>query len=155
MEIEDSCKLKNNLSSIRDSVHPDDHGRMRNSFGEKKTFGETENNDDKWGATCRSRDASFLDKRESDISWNSWPYSMNDSPYLKHQTSETDFDFMISERAARKPSQRMNFGFGDTTIQPDWSCFITEDGRDNQSLLSEESSSSTAGYAFLLGLRIV
>lgn len=50
MEIEDSyCKLKNNLSSIRDSVHPDDHGRMRNSFGEKKTFGETENNDDKWG----------------------------------------------------------------------------------------------------------
>ncbi|KAJ6763675.1 hypothetical protein OIU79_024259 [Salix purpurea] len=185
MEIEDSyCKLKNNLSSIRDSVHPDDHGRMRNSFGEKKTFGETENNDDKWGATCRSRDASFLDKRESDISWNSWPYSMNgnsaeflkygndrlpdyafegchlpkkrdsmnakevfnnlDSPYLKHQTSETDVDFMISERAARKPSLRMNFGFGDTTIQPDWSCFITEDARDNQSLLSEESSSSTA-----------
>ncbi|KAF9670959.1 hypothetical protein SADUNF_Sadunf13G0123300 [Salix dunnii] len=183
--IEDSyCKLKNNLSSITDSVHLDGHGRMRNSFGEKKTFGETENRDDKWGATCRSRDASFLDKRESDISWNSWPYSMNgssaeflkygndrlpdyafegchllkkrdsmnakeafnilDSPYLKHQTSETDFDFMISERAARKPSLRMNFGFGDPTTQPDWSCFITEDARDNQSLLSEESSSSTA-----------
>ncbi|KAG6751408.1 hypothetical protein POTOM_045944 [Populus tomentosa] len=225
-------------------------------------------NADFWGETvvgdmfslsrCRSRDANFLDKRGFDISWNSWPYSMdgnsaeflkygNDrlpddafegchllkkrdsiiakeafniladeisyrgavshfdsvlhsfclcyeldsnwtgilpirstivasyaqmtftsclivviiitnlmmmmkgySPSLKHKTPETGFDFMISERAARKPSLRMNSGFGDTTIQPDWSCFITEDARDNQSLLSEESSSSTAGYAFLL-----
>ncbi|XP_024438798.2 uncharacterized protein LOC18104691 isoform X3 [Populus trichocarpa] len=178
MEIEDSfCKLNNNLSTIAESVQLDGHGRMRNSFG------ETENNDDTW-ARCRSWDANFLDKRGFDISWNSWPYSMDgnsaeflkygndrlpddafegchllkkrdsiiakeafnvlDSPSLKHRTPETGFDFMISERAARKPSLRTNFGFGDTTIQPDWSCFITEDARDNQSLLSEESSSSTA-----------
>lgn len=179
MEIEDSfCKLNNNLSTITESVQLDGHGRMRNSFG------ETENNDDTWGARCRSRDANFLDKRGFDISWNSWPYSMDgnsaeflkygndrlpddafegchllkkrdsiiakeafnilDSPSLKHQTPETGFDFMISERAARKPSLQTNLGFGDTTIQPDWSCFISEDARDNQSLLSEESSSSTA-----------
>jgi len=44
MEIEDSfCKQNNNLSTIKESVQLDGHGRMRNSFG------ETENNDDTWG----------------------------------------------------------------------------------------------------------
>ncbi|CAK7323486.1 unnamed protein product [Dovyalis caffra] len=253
LEMEDSyCKLKNNLSTVTDNMQLDGHGRMKSSFGDRKTFGKTESiNDDTWDENIAlaegqskptvflvkrtlpnsregqkyilsfniildmgpcsilnfvlmvfmfnadfwdetevedlfqllSWDASFHDGRESDMSWNSWPYPMDgnsadflkygndrlpddafegshllkkrnsmnakeafnilDSPSLKHQTSETDFDFMISERA-RKPSLRTNFGFGDTTVRPDWSCFTAEDARDNQSLLSEESSSSTA-----------
>jgi len=37
-------------------------------------------------ARCRSWDANFLDKRGFDISWNSWPYSMdgNSAEFLKY-----------------------------------------------------------------------
>ncbi|XP_021806840.1 uncharacterized protein LOC110750783 [Prunus avium] len=62
--------------------------------------------------------------------------------YSKHQRSEYDHDFMISN-GARHHTVGRSFDFGGVTNQPDWSCFVTDE-RDNLSLLSEESCSSSA-----------
>ncbi|XP_020422852.1 uncharacterized protein LOC18775484 isoform X2 [Prunus persica] len=62
--------------------------------------------------------------------------------YSKHQRSEYDHDFMISN-GARHHTVGRSFDFGGATNQPDWSCFVTDE-RDNLSLLSEESCSSSA-----------
>ncbi|KAJ4834398.1 hypothetical protein Tsubulata_007340 [Turnera subulata] len=66
-----------------------------------------------------------------------------DSPSLKQRTTGYDCSFLMSERP-RHHSVATNFDIKDATTQPEWSCFMTEDAKDNLSLLSEESSSSTA-----------
>ncbi|KAF3942826.1 hypothetical protein CMV_030553 [Castanea mollissima] len=50
---------------------------------------------------------------------------------------------MISSRA-RRPTLGRKLDFRDVTSQSDWFCFTTEDAKDNLSILSEESCSSSA-----------
>ncbi|KAM1756588.1 hypothetical protein EV1_005930 [Malus domestica] len=68
---------------------------------------------------------------------------LEEPSYFKHQKSEKYHDFMVPN-GARHHAVGRNFDFGGVTRQPDWSCFMNENERDNLSLLSEESCSSSA-----------
>ncbi|PRQ34814.1 hypothetical protein RchiOBHm_Chr5g0073231 [Rosa chinensis] len=70
-------------------------------------------------------------------------FNILESPsYSKHQVLENDLDFIFSTGASEHT--RRKFDFGGVASRPDWSCFATEYDRDNASLLSEESCSSSA-----------
>ncbi|PQQ01853.1 hypothetical protein Pyn_04906 [Prunus yedoensis var. nudiflora] len=98
------------------SRHDGHSGKLDSYYGSRRIFDHAENcSKDKW------------DEAPS---------------YSKHQRSEYDHDFMISN-GARHHTVGRSFDFGGVTNQPDWSCFVTDE-RDNLSLLSEESCSSSA-----------
>ncbi|KAJ0075249.1 hypothetical protein Patl1_35033 [Pistacia atlantica] len=66
----------------------------------------------------------------------------SDSPFQKHQISGNNDDFITSKRTGY-PAVGRNFDFKKVITQPGWS--YSEDAKDNLSLLSEESCSSSAG----------
>ncbi|KAJ4719247.1 hypothetical protein OWV82_010851 [Melia azedarach] len=68
-------------------------------------------------------------------------YNILDSPFPKQQSSENNGDF-ITSKTTRYPKAGGNFDFRQLIHQQDQSYY--EDARDNLSLLSEESCSSTA-----------
>ncbi|GMN20116.1 hypothetical protein TIFTF001_043006 [Ficus carica] len=76
--------------------------------------------------------------------------------FSKHETSEYDFDFLNSNRARfhvdtmvdRHPTEEKKLDFNRVTSKPDRYSLMTEDGRDNSSLQSEESCSSSAGNRY-------
>ncbi|XP_020422853.1 uncharacterized protein LOC18775484 isoform X4 [Prunus persica] len=145
------------------SRHDGHSGKLDSYYGSRRIFDHAENcSKDKWdGRRCFQDETSFIEW-EHDLSWKR-PSEMNcDSvdnfmhrtyktpdftfegapSYSKHQRSEYDHDFMISN-GARHHTVGRSFDFGGATNQPDWSCFVTDE-RDNLSLLSEESCSSSA-----------
>ncbi|EXC19527.1 hypothetical protein L484_010656 [Morus notabilis] len=63
--------------------------------------------------------------------------------FSKNETSEYDSDFLISNQA-RYPTVERKYDFKPETSKPDCFSFMTEDARDNSSLQSEESCSSSA-----------
>ncbi|KAL3530982.1 hypothetical protein ACH5RR_010304 [Cinchona calisaya] len=65
------------------------------------------------------------------------------APYLKNQKSENFQNFTIPEMTRNPPVQR-DIDVRDVADQPRWSSFTFEDTRDDLSLPSEESSSSSA-----------
>lgn len=83
----------------------------------------------------------LLKKRDAVTAMDRFNISESPGSFSKHQTSENDIDFMISNGASR-PTLGRKFDFRDVTSQSDWFCFTTEDTKDNLSMLSEESSSS-------------
>ncbi|ONH99646.1 hypothetical protein PRUPE_6G040800 [Prunus persica] len=98
------------------SRHDGHSGKLDSYYGSRRIFDHAENcSKDKWDGA---------------------------PSYSKHQRSEYDHDFMISN-GARHHTVGRSFDFGGATNQPDWSCFVTDE-RDNLSLLSEESCSSSA-----------
>ncbi|XP_031260168.1 uncharacterized protein LOC116118305 isoform X2 [Pistacia vera] len=68
-------------------------------------------------------------------------YNILDSPFQKHQISGNNDDFITSKRTGY-PAVGRNFDFKKVITQPGWS--YSEDAKDNLSLLSEESCSSSA-----------
>ncbi|XP_050113198.1 uncharacterized protein LOC126591533 isoform X3 [Malus sylvestris] len=107
------------FSSSKQTLSKDDghSGRLDSYYGCRRIFDDAENfRKDKW------------DEEPS---------------YFKHQKSEKYHDFMVPN-GARHHAVGRNFDFGGVTRQPDWSCFMNENERDNLSLLSEESCSSSA-----------
>ncbi|KAM4083610.1 hypothetical protein ACB094_08G071000 [Castanea mollissima] len=85
----------------------------------------------------------LLKKRDAATAMDRFNILESPASFYKHQASESDIDFMISSRA-RRPTLGRKLDFRDVTSQSDWFCFTTEDAKDNLSILSEESCSSSA-----------
>ncbi|XP_044485184.1 uncharacterized protein LOC123210773 isoform X2 [Mangifera indica] len=68
-------------------------------------------------------------------------YNILDSPFQKHQISGNN-DVIITSKRTRYPADRVNLDLKKIISQQDWS--YSEDARDNLSLVSEESCSSSA-----------
>ncbi|BBH04543.1 hypothetical protein Prudu_015715 [Prunus dulcis] len=121
------------------SRHDGHSGKLDSYYGSRRIFDHAENcGKDKWDGRRCFQDESSFNEWEHDLSWKR-PRAPS---YSKHQRSEYDHDFMISN-GARHHTVGRSFDFGGVTNQPDWSCFVTDE-RDNLSLLSEESCSSSA-----------
>ncbi|CAB4282035.1 unnamed protein product [Prunus armeniaca] len=121
-------------------------GKLDSYYGSRRIFDHAENcSKDKWdGRRCFQDETSF-NEWEHDLSWKR-PSEMNcDSvDNLMHGTYKMpDFTFEGPFSPLRHPTVGRSFDFGGVTNQPDWSCFVTDE-RDNLSLLSEESCSSSA-----------
>ncbi|XP_027152068.1 uncharacterized protein LOC113752134 [Coffea eugenioides] len=104
--------------------------------------------DDYYTMDCRSEEFTFQGsyrQKSRTTMRKSKRLGHRDSPelYVKRQNSENFHDSTIPEMTWRSPVHR-DHDVGDIDYQPTWSCFKTEDTRDNLSLLSEESCSSSA-----------
>ncbi|BFG33721.1 hypothetical protein CerSpe_199940 [Prunus speciosa] len=128
------------------SRHDGHSGKLDSYYGSRRIFDHAENcSKDKWdGRRCFQDETSF-NEWEHDLSWKR-PSEMNcDSvDNLMHGTYKMpDFTFEGPFSPLRHHTVGRSFDFGGVTNQPDWSCFVTDE-RDNLSLLSEESCSSSA-----------
>ncbi|XP_043807245.1 uncharacterized protein LOC110609628 isoform X2 [Manihot esculenta] len=152
--IEDSCgQLKKNSSEVRDcrKLRGRD-SKLRSRFSIEQEFCNTRiDNEDLWDDFLKYGDEEMpnyafgdpykLEKR--DCKKATKRFNFLDSPAQNHHTSENDYDLMTSKEA-RHHLVGTDFDSGNATAHSDWSCFVLEDAKENLSLLSEESCSSTA-----------
>ncbi|XVF68418.1 hypothetical protein PTKIN_Ptkin11bG0001500 [Pterospermum kingtungense] len=110
-----------------------------------------------WPRKIDGESGDFLDYEEREMSDNAFEghhmlrkrdvkatkLNSLEPPSPKHTSSEVGHDFTTLIGVRHTPIQR-NYDIRDLPGQPGWPFFETEDAKDNLSLLSEESCSSTA-----------
>ncbi|XVF05861.1 hypothetical protein REPUB_Repub05bG0209600 [Reevesia pubescens] len=153
-DLHDSWKPK--ISTVTDHMQLDSHYSNRKcSFDDTNIF-YNRRRKDIWDARLGFLDDDLLDGRKDDVSWEYCPHKTDGdsgefleyekeapSPKRKSSVAGHDFTTLIGVRGRHNPVQR-SYDSRDLPGQLDWSFLETEDAKDNLSLLSEESCSSSA-----------
>ncbi|KAH9716828.1 hypothetical protein KPL71_021590 [Citrus sinensis] len=138
---------KQKYSTVHDCEPFDGCGsKLQNSFGDSEFFhGVGNNSEDLWDVPARSSfvDDNLHNENGLNASGRNWQSQMEgiDFSCYGNELSDSAFEFPHLHKN-RYPSAGRNSDFKEPISQSDWS--YHEDARDNLSLLSEESCSSTA-----------